>query len=88
MQLWKSYLSRFHELYFDMIDGEIFDNLTDDTVCDKCGAVYRLVDVKFTLNWEKSENAKTEEAYKRAMTMLREKHKRINKQWQEKNGTV
>lgn len=30
----------FHELYFNMINGEIFDNLTDDIVCDKCGAVY------------------------------------------------
>lgn len=30
---------RFHELYFIMINGEIFDNLTDDIVCDKCGAV-------------------------------------------------
>ncbi len=44
---------RFHELYFNMINGEIFDNLTDDIVCDKCGAVYELVDMKFIPQFER-----------------------------------
>lgn len=43
----------FHELYFNMINGEIFDNLTDDIVCDKCGAVYELVDMKFIPQFER-----------------------------------
>jgi hypothetical protein len=43
----------FHELYFDMIDGEILDNLTDDITCDKCGLTYRLDDIKFIPSFRK-----------------------------------
>lgn len=38
----------FNELHFDMIDGEIFENDTENLVCPNCGAVYELVDMKLS----------------------------------------
>lgn len=43
----------FGEIHFDMIDGDIFENMTNDMVCEKCGAIYRLVDVTFWFKWKR-----------------------------------
>lgn len=36
----------FHEVYFDFIDGEIFENQTNNFKCPKCGIEYKLEDVE------------------------------------------
>lgn len=67
----------FYELYFDMTDGEIFENCTDDIVCDKCGAAYRLVDIKFIPKFKRNpKTPRPEEIYKQAMTKVKEEKER------------
>lgn len=38
----------FNELHFQMIKGEILNNLTDDFECENCKAVYRLDNIEMT----------------------------------------
>lgn len=52
-EYWERVFPICHELYFDMIDGEIFKNDTNDIVCMNCGSVYRLDGIEFIPRFKK-----------------------------------